>query len=214
MFIYFIYNNLRYQKAYNVKKSTSITYFYYCSQRDCLSKKPKKHCDTSKHRDRQSMNRFSCNGCLKITIHEGSAFSDIEMQHILHPVRPDTSIPAEIKRYILDNIDLLPREIYKRLVENGLSINIRQKQIHFWWTELGKNRYKRDDDPFLSAQKWLEENSYEIVFKKENPKAFGFLTELWNTLKNAQFEIREIGVDATCKYMLLHNLFYIIYNLI
>ena len=63
-------------------------------------------------------------------------------------------------------------------------------------------------------QKWLEENSYEIVFKKENPKAFGFLTGLWNTLKNAQFEIREIGVDATCKYILLHNLFYIIYNLI
>ena len=85
----------------------------------------------SKYRDRQSMNQFSCNRCLKITIHEGSAFSDIEMQHILHPVRPDTSIPPEIKRYILDNIDLLLREIYKRLVENGLSINIRQKQIHF-----------------------------------------------------------------------------------
>ncbi len=45
-------------------------------------------------------------------------------------------------------------------------------------------------------QKWLEENSYEIIFKKENPKAFDFLIRLWNTLKNVQFEIRKIGVSA------------------
>jgi len=88
------------------------------------------------------MNQFSCNECLKITICEESALSDIEIQHILHPIRPYASISSEIKCYILDNIDLLPWEIYKRLVENGLSINIRQKQIHFWWTELDRNRYK------------------------------------------------------------------------
>src|SRR5271170_3519412 len=146
------------------------------------------------------MNHFSCKGYIKITIYEEfTTLFYIEMQHNLHPIRPDVTISSEIKHFILDNIDLLPREIYKRLVERGLSINIRQKQIHFWWTELGKNRYKRDENAFISAQKWLEENSYQIIFQKEVPQALGFLTKLWDTLKNSQFKIREIGLDATCK---------------
>ena len=145
------------------------------------------------------MERFPCKGCVKITLNEDPTFSNIEIYHILHPIRPDTSIPNEVKTFILDNIDLLPREIYKRLIERGLNINIRQKQIHFWWVELGKNRYKRDEDPFISAIKWLNEKSYQIIFHKESPKAFGFLTKLWNTLQTSQFKICEIGVDATCK---------------
>ncbi|GES95072.1 ATP-dependent DNA helicase Pif1 [Rhizophagus clarus] len=59
----------------------------------------------------------------------------------------NTSVSEDVKAFIIKNIDLLPREIYKRLVERGLNTNIRQKQIHFWWVEL------------------------------ESPKAFGFLTE-------------------------------------
>ncbi|POG62711.1 hypothetical protein GLOIN_2v1882688 [Rhizophagus irregularis DAOM 181602=DAOM 197198] len=79
----------------------------------------------------QSMHRYTCNGCIKITIFEDLASSNIEIKHHLHPKKADTSISPEIKQFILDNIDLLPREIYKRLVEQGLNINIRQKQVHF-----------------------------------------------------------------------------------
>ncbi|RHZ76766.1 hypothetical protein Glove_193g39 [Diversispora epigaea] len=97
------------------------------------------------------------------------------------------------------------------LVECGLNINICQKQIHFWWTELGKSRYKRNEDSFLSAQKWLEEKSHQIIFQKDAPKAFGFLTELWNTLKNSHFEIYEIGVDATYNTNNLKFELYVVY---
>jgi hypothetical protein len=148
------------------------------------------------------MNRYSCEGHIKISIHEDLDLSDIEMQHALHPTRADISISPEIKTFISDNINLLPREIYKQLVERGLSLNIRQKQIHFWWTEIGKKRYKRDDDPFLSAQKWLKEQSYQIIFQKTNPYALGFLTKLWDIL---QFKIREIGLDATCKVLVFRK---------
>jgi hypothetical protein len=181
-------------------KSKSITYFYRCSQWEGLAKKIKKHPDSQNHRDRQSMHRYTCNGCIKITIFEDLASSNIEIKHHLHPKKADTSISPEIKQFIVDNIDLLPREIYKRLVEQGLDINVRQKQVHFWWSEIGKKRYKRDNDPFSSAQKWLEEKSYHIIFQKDDPKAFGFLTNFWNILKNSQFKVSEIGVDATCKY--------------
>ncbi|CAG8684631.1 16579_t:CDS:2, partial [Rhizophagus irregularis] len=107
------------------------------------------------------------------------------------------TISPELKLFISDNIDLLPREIYKRLVERGLDLNIRQKQIHYWWTAIGQHRYKRDEDPFISAQKWLKEDSYHVIFQKNCPNSLGFLTELWNVLKNSQFKIHEIGVDAT-----------------
>jgi len=53
------------------------------------------------------MNQFFCNRCLKITIHEESVLSNIEMQHILHLIKSDILISLEIKYYILDNIDLL-----------------------------------------------------------------------------------------------------------
>ena len=99
------------------------------------------------------MKRFSYKGYIKIIIHQNSALFDVKMQHILYPIRLEVSILPKIKDYILDNIDLLSREIYKRLIERGLDINIHQKQIHFWWTKFGKNRYKRDKDPFLSVQK-------------------------------------------------------------
>lgn len=197
-FFYFFFTyNLRYHHTYDAKKSKSITYQYYCSQRDCLAKKSKKHVDYNKHRDKQSMNRYSCEGCVKITFYQD--FTNIKMQHYLHPTLSDILISPEIKNFILDNIDLLPREIYKQLIKQGLNINIRQKQIHFWWMELGKTRYKRDEDSFISAIKWLKEKEHEIVFQNNNPKAFGFLTNLWNILQNIQFKIYEIGVDATCK---------------
>ena len=188
------------------RKSGSVTFYYYCSQWDKLDKKARKHSDFQKHRDRQPMSCYTCNGCVKITIHENLS-SNIKINHLLHSTRPDISIPSEVKQFILDNIDLLPREIYKRLVERGLDINIRQKQVHFWWTELGKDRYKRDENPFISAKKWLEEKSYNIIFQKENLKALGFLTNFWNILNNSQFKVSEIGVDATCKYILNYKLY-------
>ncbi|CAG8763712.1 15066_t:CDS:2, partial [Racocetra persica] len=186
-----------YHNKYSSKKSKSITYTYYCSQRDCLAEKPKKHNDINKHRNRQQMERFSCKGCIKIIISQDLTFSTIEMYHSLHILRLDNSISPEIKQFILSNIDLLPREIYKRLVAQSLNINIYQKQIHYWWTEIGKERFKRDDDSFFSAQKWLREKSHQIILQRDIPLAIGFLTTLWNTIRSSNFQIDEIGVDAT-----------------
>ncbi|CAB4383213.1 unnamed protein product [Rhizophagus irregularis] len=161
-----------------------------------FGKKARKHSDSQKHRDKQPMKRYACNGCIKITIYGDLTLSNIKINHLLHPIRPNVSISTEIKQFILENVNLLSREIYKRLIEQGLDINVRQKHVHFWWTELRKNQYRRDKNPFLSAKKWLEEKLYKIIFQKEE-KALGFLTKFWDILKNSQFKISEIGVDAT-----------------
>src|SRR5438067_12576214 len=53
------------------------------------------------------MNRYACKGCIKITIYEDLASSDIEIKHLVHPTKPNVSISPEIKQFIQDNIDLL-----------------------------------------------------------------------------------------------------------
>src|SRR3954454_24810366 len=118
---------LYYPKSYHhlyIGKYTT-TYIYFCSQRNILAKKPKKHQDSSKHRDRLSMERFNCNGVIKIAINEVSKNAKVTLQHDFLHVQPSiTSIPQNIKDFIKENIDLLPREIYARLIDKGLDLSI------------------------------------------------------------------------------------------
>ena len=72
--------------SYNTKKSTSVTYSYCCSQRNCMDEKPKKNLDTKKQHDRQLMEHFSCNGVVKITFYENSESLNIEIHNILHSI--------------------------------------------------------------------------------------------------------------------------------
>lgn len=183
-----------------VGKSTT-TYWYFCSQSNILAAKPRKHEDTSKHRDTPSMERFDCNGAIKITINQSTNIAKLVLKHKLIHERPkDITVPQTVKEYIKENIDLLPREIYARLVDNDMNILIRQKQIHFWWSELGKNRYKRQDDAFESAIQWLKEGQNKIILEEIQPvRALAFMTEIHNYLLQMNINIRECGIDATCK---------------
>ncbi len=38
----------------------------------------------NKHHDRLSISRFPCKGYIKITIHENSKLSDVEIQYVVH----------------------------------------------------------------------------------------------------------------------------------
>jgi len=76
------------------------------------------------------MNWFLYKRCIKVIIHK--KYANVEIKYLLHSVKLNVSILSEIKHFILENIDLLLREIYKRLVEYELSTNIHQKQIYFW----------------------------------------------------------------------------------
>ncbi|CAG8835667.1 31117_t:CDS:2, partial [Gigaspora margarita] len=71
----------------------------------CLAEKPKKH-------------------------NEDLTFANIEMYHYTHSSCLDNSISLEIKQYILENIDLLSREIFrskKWLIENSHQIIIQKE---------------------------------------------------------------------------------------
>jgi len=86
------------------------------------------------------------------------------------------------------------------LFRSGMDSAIRQKQIHFWWSELGKPRYKRQEDAFESAIQWLKENQYRIILEQRQPvRALAVMTGFYENLQEMKIEIYECGIDATCK---------------
>lgn len=147
------------------------------------------------------MERFECNGTIKISINQSINIAKLIFKHkLVHEKPKDIAVPQSIKEFIKENIDLLPREIYAQLIDNGMNLEIRQKQIHFWWTELGQNRYKRQDDAFESVIQWLYEGQYKIILEETRPvRALAFMTNLYNYLKQENINIHECGIDATCK---------------
>ena len=59
----------------------ATSYWYFCSQQKKIESKPKKHQDSSKHHDTQSMERFNCNGTVKIAINEVTKIAKVTLQH-------------------------------------------------------------------------------------------------------------------------------------
>lgn len=131
--------------------------------------------------------------------------ANLSVKHdFLHKKPINTEVPQDVKDFIKEHIDLLPKEIYAQLVSKGLDPSIRQKQIHFWWSKLGQKRYKRDDDAFISAIKWLKEKYYNIILEETIPvRAVAFMTGIYNRFKQMGVKINECGIDATCKYYIL-----------
>ena len=117
-----------------------------------------------------------------------------------HPPPSDYSVPDFIKNFIKENINLLPHEVYVKLVSNGIDLSIRQNQIHFWWSKFMADHYKRDENPFISTKKWLEEYNFEIILNLDFPvQAIGFMTGLDKIVEKNKIRLYECGIDATCK---------------
>ncbi|CAG8746587.1 2386_t:CDS:2 [Rhizophagus irregularis] len=112
--------------------------------------------------------RFDCNGTIKLHINLHHAY--IHIQHNdLHIAPTDFSVPDWVKDYILQNLDLFPQVIYVQLIKQEMPTFIRQKQIHYWWSQYMTKQYKRKDDAYDSAHDWLYEKGYEIIVVNKEP---------------------------------------------
>jgi len=149
------------------------------------------------------MEWFDCDGTIKIVVNQVTKIANVTLRHDFLHIRPKiklTTIPQNIKDFIKENIDLLPREIYARLIDKGLNLSFRQKQIHFWWVQLGQDRYKRHENAFESAIQWLKEGQYQIILEQQQPVyALAVETGFYKYFKQMKIEIHECGIDATCK---------------
>jgi len=58
------------------------------------------------------MERFACDGIIKVSIDKITQISEVELYHKCLHIRPvNKSVSQSVKDFIKDNIDLLPREI-------------------------------------------------------------------------------------------------------
>ncbi|GBC05165.1 hypothetical protein RclHR1_06070001 [Rhizophagus clarus] len=73
--------------------------------------------NVSKHRDTKAMERFKCNGIIKISVDNLNNMASISMKHdFLHKRPANVEVSQDIKDFIKEHIDLLHREIYVQLV--------------------------------------------------------------------------------------------------
>ncbi|PKY61350.1 hypothetical protein RhiirA4_488882, partial [Rhizophagus irregularis] len=68
-----------YRKANQSKNSHTI--WYYCSQNCALAKRPRKHENQNKQRDREYIERYDCNGTLKISLNIETQIATVNLQH-------------------------------------------------------------------------------------------------------------------------------------
>ena len=170
--------------ATNKKKNNCIYNFCYkCSQNSNLTKRSRKIEDISKQRDRKPIERFNCNGILKIEIDINSKTAFIQLLHDLIHDRPEKiNVMQDIKNFIKDRLNQSPAEIFNQLeLDNP---NLTQKQCHFWWTEFIRKEFQRNSDQLKSSILLLEEYNNEIIMQDiiGNVKYFAFITPSFNKL--------------------------------
>jgi len=142
--------------------------------------------------------------------------ASLELNHDIFHQRPEKNgVTQEIKDQIRQQLHLAPKDIFASIESNYL--NLTQKQVHYWWTNLMQQQYRRDTDQLISARYLLQESGFTIILHNNDDtsgiKYVGFLTTFFDSLKNNN----EIIIDATCKnkhnYYCLY-LFAIYYNVL
>ncbi|CAB4422381.1 unnamed protein product [Rhizophagus irregularis] len=142
------------------------------------------------------IDRFDCDSVVKIMIDITNQQAIIDYTHgILHKRPERHPISEDIKEFINSQLHLSPAEIFAQLELNNPDIT--QKQIHYWWTQIMKNNYQRDQDQLISSYSLLNERNYNIILMDldGDVKYIGFITPLFQQLINK----KEVLVDATYK---------------
>ncbi|CAG8790618.1 15761_t:CDS:1, partial [Cetraspora pellucida] len=120
-------------------------------------KRPRKHKDLDKQRDREYIERFNCTGVLKILLDIEMNVATIDLQHNLLHKRPDRfNTSDDIKAEIKKNLHQMPADIFRQLEQQNP--NLTQKQVHAWWTYFLRKEYIHDDNQLSSTKILIEEN--------------------------------------------------------
>ena len=79
-----------YKDSYDLKKASDVLIFWYkCSQCQSLAKRPRKHESIENQRDRIPIERFNCNGLIKITLNMEIKTASVHLQHSIIYKRPE-----------------------------------------------------------------------------------------------------------------------------
>jgi hypothetical protein len=131
------------------------------------------------------------------------------LHQFAHAPPVDNAISDDVKEFIQSNIKIPPKDLYAQLIEQGLSTNIRQKQVHYWWSVYAAEKFKRNENAFISSAIWLGEHSQHIILRLNSPAhALAFSTGFSQILHEYNIGIVECGIDATCIVFTVYNGFF------
>ncbi|KAJ7726309.1 hypothetical protein DFH07DRAFT_758176 [Mycena maculata] len=109
----------------------TLTYTFFCAQNEKEVTKEKLHPDPRERRARIKMDRFPCNGYLRITVVEGEVTLGIRLtHHRAHCQYVDISIDDETKKLIDAMKDSPASAIWDRIMREYPSTEITRKQVY------------------------------------------------------------------------------------
>jgi hypothetical protein len=160
---------------------------YRCSQRECHRPSVKVP-DPSRQRNRVPMQRYPCNGIIKLVfrsdhderdgrdlhpecpLHTGAIL--VEFHHSEdHPGRENVAIPDTFKRWIMDSFHISPRDTFRalrQLIDQGAFRDIPAHLITpynttYWWTVALETRIGSKGDPWLNVMDYLMRNPDVLI---------------------------------------------------
>jgi len=174
------------------------SFYYYCAQLTKRQKKSRKHENIAKHRDRTTMQRFDCNGWMKLIIDKDSREATIKLTHNHHDKYIDIRVTEDVKEYIHINLRQTPRQLWEDIgANNG---NVTEKQIHNWWMRFSQGVWKRNENQFLSAVELIgEHRNMEKMFHINEGGVTAIALSVKELLRTVGPKAVEVGIDATCK---------------
>jgi hypothetical protein len=173
---------------------------YHCAQLVNRQKRSKKHEDTSKQRDHVPMERYPCEGWLRMVVNMTIMEVHVDLSHHHHSEYVDIRITEELKDYIRKNLRQTPRQLWDDL--GARMGNVTEKQLHRCWMELSSRAWKTDEDQVSSAVQLIKKyDSIEVLFHitERGVKAIAF--GIKTLIKTIGVAALEIGIDATCELL-------------
>ncbi|KAJ7716732.1 hypothetical protein DFH07DRAFT_700087, partial [Mycena maculata] len=161
------------------------------------------------------MDRFPCQGYLRITVREDDDTIGMRLtHHRAHCPYVDISIPKEIKQLIESMKNSPASAIWDHIMRENPSTELTRKQVYAEWARVNESVWKLDSDQIKSATKLLERVEGEkieiIPIEKQSgidAVAFSFI----NILRDFGDQIEEVAMDSTWKTNALgHELYAIV----
>ncbi|KAM6491726.1 hypothetical protein JOM56_012766 [Amanita muscaria] len=197
---------------YDHKRMSGTRFMYHCAQSKTRQHDSQKSDNQTKHRDKESMTAFQCNGWIYITLYEGSPVAFVKIRHEEeHIPYWSIDVPPEVKAYIKDNTGLNAPELWNEILKTYPSPTFSRKSVYSIWFEESSKQWKRDNDELASVTKLIAEasadtsseaNSFYQVEPITLPDVPGFTAiafSLPNVLQKWGGQLREFSLDSAWK---------------
>ncbi|TBU40260.1 hypothetical protein BD309DRAFT_870600 [Dichomitus squalens] len=197
----FIYHSSRTPKMSN---GAETTYMYHCAQNSKRQRKPQKVPDASKHRDKEAMDGFPCQGWLSVTVTDGSDSLFITLGHRLdHIPYVPIDLPDSVVALVRDNPNMRPRQLWREVLKIIPKPTFSRKVVYAKWAQYDRIKWKRCDDEFESAKILLEEarsspgpRSAELIPLPNEDGFRGIAFTIPEHLRQWGGRIREVALDS------------------